>query len=1446
MPRHRTTFEKKKCPDDYQERLRYPGCSLGEKPFQSMSRKPPGPGPSPTPKPIPVTPVTPYVPVNPYHPRPIIPGQPYDPPYIPKPIIPGVPTPSPPGPDPPGPDPTAPNTRTPIPLARIPINADKYNRFIQESEVSEDIKLKAQLASLSYDWRQYYDSGIQAHKQAGLYDDEVHMRSSEGVEMEDLNVDQRAQVQQASEKNAMRRINQDLSTTEGLSNLRVDTSLSSIQTGGLVLVDHSVVPPKVYYVFHGRNAGMQIGEPPNNSLQRFGGELYHHPVSRFPHDEARNVSIVDDLSVHRAATSLPFASGDTTEELYPSLRQQAQMLKSKYGVENIEGVWYSNGGVKGHFLAREEGIGGTMLDPMMGARQTRDFVSGFERPVEYIRTSGLSVMSPAQNVGESFGGPGRNVTVTTIPQRDGVAWSDFMENHGVNEGDAMQITNPRFQKVQTHAFSHATNAIRFGIDQGVNFASGMLAGKLTQLEDPNNDLSEQANLMLTAGQNAAIDTSIGVAGAALGITGVGVAEAAGTNLLAAPSLLAGYEVSNFVGHLMDNALKNVKDRKAAHAISGATSAVAGVGTTVAGSAATLRAAQFLKSSAQAARAASTTVESAEAGTELTSEGAAVTTDIGATAADIGATAAEGGAGILEGGADAAGIAELTPIPGARIVGGLIMVGTLIAAGIGALFGMNRPDDNWHGIKGATEIKGSQLDNMIKDYNVGGKTANANVYKELTTAKQDSRAVVMYTDPFGKPQVAIQMTPQNLAIAIHSYQKNPDDPVFRTDPTRLAIMGLNPSSNYQKENVKGLGYIPKLRDGDNAQIDSSIVAEALTRGIASVQTGNKNVSSPNQTDFYISKAYIDTHGNPFKSNSDISKVAAAGSVDNYNAFTAAVNKYTTAQNNKAVDLTDFNKTYITPQSVLTNEEISVINAVNPNYFKQFKSSVNTLYLQEKQNNDHYNSIVKKMNSSAVFSSDQFSADDKSFLQANMDPEKYELFLQNVNGRAQSNKDTIASNAKALNLDYNHLLQMNNDLAAGNITQDDFNKFINTSQAKRYYLTLDNYKDMQKKIQEKGQSMSSQLYSDALTTEAHNKGYLSAADYYSAMKGGTKQIQIGGEGHLINSHRTVEITPEYIQAGEKQEATEYTKNENLAKQAGIYSLDEILDPMKWTPDKSEIKFAHNKGLTLNAYNHYMKDFADNKAISAWSDSQPMAFNQTDNQDDIDHFEDDLILAGYNPHAYTFTKEDSGVWSFVRDTSVPLARDAEQANKMKYINEVLGEKAVDSVRTSTNVSETISSLMKHAIDMNTYKMSTADVNLQQFWEAYSRPGYNVEGFTGPMYLKETVNPDGSVTMTMPMTESGTDNDNVNVDVNVLSAKQEEEIAKAKSMGIRASRDQDTLKYYEETKDYIQSEIDSGVVQKNPTQSQITNAYNSVRSNSDNDNVKSNSDNDNVRKGK
>ena len=153
---------------------------------------------------------------------------------------------------------------------------------------------------------------------------------------------------------------QQLLDTNGI-DLKVDTELSDIKTGGLVLYDKN---GKAFYVFHGRNAGMTNKDFEQLLLKRAADQvtagLYNHPEAMFPHDEARNVSITDDTSVRRAGLSHGW-SRDTTPELYPGLGDQADAVIAKYGKTNVHGVWYSNGGVKGHWLAKNKGIGGRML-----------------------------------------------------------------------------------------------------------------------------------------------------------------------------------------------------------------------------------------------------------------------------------------------------------------------------------------------------------------------------------------------------------------------------------------------------------------------------------------------------------------------------------------------------------------------------------------------------------------------------------------------------------------------------------------------------------------------------------------------------------------------------------------------------------------------------------------------------------------------------------------------------------------------------------------------------------------------------------------------------------------------------------------------------------------------------------------------------------------------------
>ena len=92
---------------------------------------------------------------------------------------------------------------------------------------------------------------------------------------------------------------------------------------------------------------------------------------------------------------------------------------------------------------------------------------------------------------------------------------------------------------------------------------------------------------------------------------------------------------------------------------------------------------------------------------------------GVEAADIAGEGAEvaaetgAAAGILSGGEEAAGTLALTPVPGARVLAAGVAVGAVIAAGIGALFGMNKikePQETyWNGIAGARQLSDKEID-----------------------------------------------------------------------------------------------------------------------------------------------------------------------------------------------------------------------------------------------------------------------------------------------------------------------------------------------------------------------------------------------------------------------------------------------------------------------------------------------------------------------------------------------------------------------------------------------------------------------------------------------------------------------------------------------------------------------------------------------------------------
>jgi hypothetical protein len=538
------------------------------------------------------------------------------------------------------------------------------------SKVSDEIKFDAELASLSYNYRDYYDQLIKLNKKEGFYDDTINVDSGTELQLLDpARDDHNENIRRQSDQRAMFKVQQ-LLDTNGI-DLKVDTELSDIKTGGLVLYDKN---GKAFYVFHGRNAGMTNKDFEQPLLKRAADQvtagLYNHPEAMFPHDEARNVSITDDTSVRRAGLSHGW-SRDTTPELYPGLGDQADAVIAKYGKTNVHGVWYSNGGVKGHWLAKNKGIGGRMLDPMMGYTQAKYMREGFENPVDYVRTSGVSAMGYGQAINSIpilMDGPGKNVTITTIPQRKGTNYSDFMEHHSVHHDDeplenaAMQTQDPKFQKFTPNAdeFFHGVKDTIKSTPQGILTGAG--AAAIVSGLDKDHKLGKQGDLLATAGTNVILDDIVKSAVSRSVVAVTGEADL---------PTLAAYEASELVGDFVDKFTDTWKDRTAAKIVDSEARMESGV----MGGVGTYSAQAKLLNAYRTWEAGSAEITEAEEGIELSDVAYDSVAASSAFAADE----------------EVAGEISLLPIPGARVVGGIIAAAGVLGFVFSGIFGNKKQD-----------------------------------------------------------------------------------------------------------------------------------------------------------------------------------------------------------------------------------------------------------------------------------------------------------------------------------------------------------------------------------------------------------------------------------------------------------------------------------------------------------------------------------------------------------------------------------------------------------------------------------------------------------------------------------------------------------------------------------------------------------------------------------
>jgi hypothetical protein len=169
--------------------------------------------------------------------------------------------------------------------------------------------------------------------------------------------------------------------------------------------------------------------------------------------------------------------------------------------------------------------------------------------------------------------------------------------------------------------------------------------------------------------------------------------------------------------------------------------------------------------------------------------------------------------------------------------------------------------------------------------------------------------------------------------------------------------------------------------------------------------------------------------------------------------------------------------------------------------------------------------------------------------------------------------------------------------------------------------------------------------------------------------------------------------------KTVADSYNEVNHKAQSESFYSTDEMVYANAvdyWTPDQSTILQAHQNNVTLKMFNEYMQSVSKGKQFIQ---GQMVNIEGPEmNRQDIDHFRSDLVYAGYKPDSFTFKKDPSGIYKFVRNESVPLERDPTQIAEVSYLRATEGDEYINNlINSDGSLSTKLNSLMKQNENLN-----------------------------------------------------------------------------------------------------------------------------------------------------
>jgi hypothetical protein len=240
---------------------------------------------------------------------------------------------------------------------------------------------------------------------------------------------------------------------------------------------------------------------------------------------------------------------------------------------------------------------------------------------------------------------------------------------------------------------------------------------------------------------------------------------------------------------------------------------------------------------------------------------------------------------------------------------------------------------------------------------------------------------------------------------------------------------------------------------------------------------------------------------------------------------------------------------------------------------------------------------------------------------------------------------------------------NEIDNGDISSDDLQLQLNELEMNKLHIkNINDYNT----LTDVHESERKDIYSQIITKQSKEAGYLNPVDYLTDQKSGnTNQKNV--ELHVADSYDEVRIK---------------------AEKEGFYSTDEAVFANAvdmWTPDQSAILRAHQQGFSMKTFNDYMHRF------SAGLPQQVYYPGAKEQEEDIDNFKEDLVYAGYKPNAYTYTVNDHGFYEFARNQNVPLERDPTQIAEVAMLRETGHSSELNEGIKSGNysVSELISNL-------------------------------------------------------------------------------------------------------------------------------------------------------------